>query len=457
MSNPATGEAALYAERRYFGKYRGSVTDVQDPHRLGRVKCRVNEILGNIETDWATLAASLYGGSSDYGSFQVPEVGSTIFVEFESGDVNRPVVTGIWWGHPKGKPPETPALARSDGDKCWKTDDSTKSPKGDDKFKSADCVDQCQPGSPLRVKGPPEYPFNQVLKTKNNGIIIEIDDTPGQGRVHLWHGPSKSWFELDVDGELSIRVADKSYVEIDKDARLHVKESKHSYIEKSMTHLVDEERWLTIGKDEKRQTKGKRDTFVTKEENRVNSDKLSSFVDGDEVRVRKAKLDRFVTGEEVRSNQGKVSQFITGEELRQNLNKVTRIVAGAEAKLNANGETKYTLGEEKKVNVGNFTNWTIGQRVEVVVGSFQQIVLGDWQASVFGNYTRTALGVIMDMASAIVHTSGSPSASIPFPPMPPIPTVPPIAPIAPLAPICPTPATCPPIPMDEDCPPLPTT
>lgn len=439
MSNTATGEAAPYTERRYWGKYRGTVVDVQDPHRLGRVKCRVLEILGmDITTDWATLSASLYGGSNDYGSFQVPEVGSTVFIEFESGDVNRPLVTGIWWGRPKGKPPETPALAREDGDNCWKTDESTKSPKGDDKFKSADCGDQCQPGSPLRVKGPPKYPFNQVTKTKNNKMIIEVDDTPGLGRFHLWHGPSKSWFELDKDGELSIRIADKSYVLVEKDARLHVKGSKHTLVETDMTHKADGDRWLTIGGDETRQTKGKRDTFVTGAEQRVNEDDMSRFVDGDEVRV----------------NQAKLSQFVTGDELRQNLSKLTAIVAGAVARFNGTGETVYTLGDEKKVNVGNFTNWTVGQRTEVVVGTFQQIVLGQFSASVFGNYERSALGNIMDKAQGgIVHTSGTPTATIPFPPTPPIPTV---APIAPIAPICPGEPACPVVPADEDCPPIPT-
>ena len=41
-------------ERKYLGRYRGFVVDVNDPLRTFRVKVRVAEILGReIITDWA--------------------------------------------------------------------------------------------------------------------------------------------------------------------------------------------------------------------------------------------------------------------------------------------------------------------------------------------------------------------------------------------------------------------
>lgn len=279
MSIPATSETVPHDERRYWGKYRGIVADNNDPLRLGRVRCRVPEILGlTIFTDWATVSGGSYGGSPNSGFFAPPDIGAAVFVEFESGDVNRPLVVGTWWGQPTGTPPETPGLARTDGQQCWKTDPSTMNPpKGEDKFKSASCTDECQPGSPLRVKGPPQYPYNKVFRTKNNGIVIEVDDTPGLGRIHIWHGPSKSWVEIDNTGELSIHVAGKSYRLVDMDDRHHVKMNQHTMVGVDHTLKVGANRWLEVTAKETRQIKGARDTFVTGQEQRVSQGELKQW------------------------------------------------------------------------------------------------------------------------------------------------------------------------------------
>ena len=180
-------------ERKYFGKYRGVVTDNVDPEKLLRVKCRVPELLGQtIITDWAYPTSLPYGGGLDYGETRVPPIGSGVYVEFESGSVNRPLYSGSWYGHTKGQSADPPQLTRESGQTKFSDDDSTKSPKGDDKFTAADCSEHQQPKSPAA----PVYPNNQVLKTKENGIIVEIDDTPGKSRIHIFHGPSKSWFGL---------------------------------------------------------------------------------------------------------------------------------------------------------------------------------------------------------------------------------------------------------------------
>lgn len=360
MSIPSTGEATPHQERRYWGRYRGVVMNNLDPLRLGRVKCRVPEILGlEITTDWAAISAGTYGGQADSGFFAPPDIGAAVFVEFESGDVNRPLVVGTWWGQPTGTPPETPSLARNDGQKCWKTDPSTMSPKGDDKFKSAACTDECQPGSPLRTKGPPQYPYNKVFKTKNNGITIEVDDTPGLGRVHIWHGPSKSWVEIDSTGELSIRVAGKSYRLVEMDDRHHVKMNQHTLVELDHTVKVGKDRWLEVAAKETRQLKGTRDTFVTGQEQRVNQ----------------AALDGWVTG------------------------------------------------QEQRVNQGGLKHWAVGDRTDVVLGNYTLWVMGNMTTNVFGNYSRQALGTIEDKALAISHKMGAPTGSPPTQPTAPQPPV----------------------------------
>ncbi|HEY5912268.1 MAG TPA: phage baseplate assembly protein V [Verrucomicrobiae bacterium] len=80
----------------FFGKYRGLVSDNQDPLSLGRLKARVPEVLGDIVTGWA-LPAAPYAGDG-VGIYTVPAPGAGVWIEFESGDVSRPIWSGCWWG-----------------------------------------------------------------------------------------------------------------------------------------------------------------------------------------------------------------------------------------------------------------------------------------------------------------------------------------------------------------------
>ena len=82
---------------RHYGKYRGLVSNNQDDRNLGRLKARVPEILGEVETGWA-LPCAPYAGNGE-GSFMVPPVGAGVWIEFEAGDVSRPIWTGCWWGN----------------------------------------------------------------------------------------------------------------------------------------------------------------------------------------------------------------------------------------------------------------------------------------------------------------------------------------------------------------------
>lgn len=82
--------------RRLFGKYRGLVTDNQDPKNLGRIKARVPEVLADVETGWA-LPSAPYSGDGE-GLFTVPPRDAGVWIEFEAGDVSRPIWSGCWWG-----------------------------------------------------------------------------------------------------------------------------------------------------------------------------------------------------------------------------------------------------------------------------------------------------------------------------------------------------------------------
>ncbi|HEX6623151.1 MAG TPA: phage baseplate assembly protein V [Pyrinomonadaceae bacterium] len=81
---------------RFYGKYRGLVTNVDDPDNLGRITAQVPEVFEEEETPWAMPVVPFAG--SGHGLVLLPEVGDGVWIEFESGDPSRPLWTGCWWG-----------------------------------------------------------------------------------------------------------------------------------------------------------------------------------------------------------------------------------------------------------------------------------------------------------------------------------------------------------------------
>ena len=100
---------------RFYGKYRGTVENNVDPMQLGRVQVSCPAVLGTGQLSWA-LPCSPYAGNG-VGLFLVPPVGANVWVEFEAGNPNVPILGGCFWG--TAEVPATPALAEM---KVLKTD-----------------------------------------------------------------------------------------------------------------------------------------------------------------------------------------------------------------------------------------------------------------------------------------------------------------------------------------------
>ncbi|MFZ0304756.1 MAG: phage baseplate assembly protein V [Terracidiphilus sp.] len=94
---------------RFYGKYRGTVTDV-DASTL-RIKATVPSVLGTQPTGWA-MACVPYAGSN-VGIAFLPEQGAGVWIEFEGGDVSYPIWVGCYWRsgeHPSDATPTVKAI-----------------------------------------------------------------------------------------------------------------------------------------------------------------------------------------------------------------------------------------------------------------------------------------------------------------------------------------------------------
>ncbi len=99
---------------KWYGKYRAFVRDHHDPERLGRCRLEIPAILGVGEDNWSDWAAPCfpYGGIDDCGMFLVPEEGASVWAEFEGGDPQYPIWSGVWlaMSNPGEQPDESKRL-----------------------------------------------------------------------------------------------------------------------------------------------------------------------------------------------------------------------------------------------------------------------------------------------------------------------------------------------------------
>jgi uncharacterized protein involved in type VI secretion and phage assembly len=93
VNDPGLQEVLERLRNRFFGKYRGSCTQV-DADTM-RIKAKVPAVLADQETGWC-MPCLPYAGDQ-VGLVFLPEVGSGVWIEFEGGDVSYPIWVGCYW------------------------------------------------------------------------------------------------------------------------------------------------------------------------------------------------------------------------------------------------------------------------------------------------------------------------------------------------------------------------
>lgn len=88
--------------KRFYGKYRGTVTDNADPNFMGRIILSIPDVLGSFPSSWALPCVPMAG--LQMGMFSVPPVGADVWVEFEQGNPDQPIWSGCFWAVPEKSP-----------------------------------------------------------------------------------------------------------------------------------------------------------------------------------------------------------------------------------------------------------------------------------------------------------------------------------------------------------------
>lgn len=141
--------------QRENGVLIGTVLDLQDPEKLGRVKVRLPQF-DDQETDWSRIVSPMAG--KDRGFFFQPEVGDEVLIAFENGDPRRAYVLGALWS----KVDTPPDRDGNDPQNNWR-----------------------------------------FIKSRS-GHLVKLDDTQGSEKIEIVDKSGKHRIVIDATGKIEI-------------------------------------------------------------------------------------------------------------------------------------------------------------------------------------------------------------------------------------------------------------
>lgn len=277
----------------YYGKYRGYVHDVADPENRGRIRAIVPRLLGDATpTGWA-LPAAPYAGP-DQGFFAVPDPGTGVWMEFEEGDLSRPIYSGLWWGSPGGSDIGNPAATARAG-----------APPA-----ATPAAGNGTAGGATRTPETPQHDYPRETATPKVRILksatghhIVLDDRPDSERIEIHDSKgnriilSREGLDRIMSNERVLNKGSRSE-QVDGDARLDLAGGQSETVGGAHTRRVSGDATVTIGGDLSETVGGT--AFVRT----VNRDGTTISVGGP--------LDESISGSHTRSVAGAVTDTVVG-------------------------------------------------------------------------------------------------------------------------------------------------
>jgi len=244
--------------------YRGFIENNISPKKDGRVQVRIVGIhdpdKSKVKTKhlpWAEILQPLqFGFSSGIGFNSVPNIGTWVFVFLDHDNPNKPIVIGsisgkattpsnssLGFNDPTGKFPLVDRLNEEDQNRLQRVQelDKTIHQKINDSLDKVSATDNISGANvsqtePKSLSNLSKYPDNNVIETKS-GHVFEIDDTPGNERIRLYH-KSGTYVDYRPDGSISEKIKGDINKIVEGCIYYHIKNGVRDYIEKNLDQII---------------------------------------------------------------------------------------------------------------------------------------------------------------------------------------------------------------------------
>ena len=87
---------------KFYGLYRATVINNIDPLLQGRIMVEVPDVGGVTPSTFVNPCVPMAG--TQQGTFMVPQIGASVWIQFEAGDPDKPVWVGGFWSLPAKVP-----------------------------------------------------------------------------------------------------------------------------------------------------------------------------------------------------------------------------------------------------------------------------------------------------------------------------------------------------------------
>lgn len=194
------------------------------------------------------------------------------------------------------------------------------------------------------------YPFNQVRETES-GHIFEVDDTPGNGRIHEYHN-SGSFYEIQHDGTKVTKVVGDDYEIVIKDKKVVINGSCD----------------VTISGDSKLYVQGN----------------MYQEIDGHVfTTIRGSRITKIEGNDLLEINSGSNTSIKGDSGFR---------VGGQESRTVVS-DSQYSIGGKQNISVTGKSNTNIlSNKTEIISGNSTSVIVGDYNSATGGNWNSGASG-----------------------------------------------------------------
>lgn len=219
----------------------------------------------------------------------------------------------------------------------------------------------------------PRYPFNHVRKSEN-GIVEEIDDTPGNTRYSMTH-PAGTYEEVYKDGSRALHVEGYQNVFIKKGCNIFITGDTNLTVDGNMSHYVTGNYKLEVGGDYTRMVHGSMQTKVGKNDEReiLMTRSVNIGVD-DKLSVGQNKITN--VGNDYNTNtMNDISFYTTG-------NHTNTVIGG--------NLTELVVGNYAQTNTGTLTVVSKGNILVETPASMTENITVNQTTAVGGTKTETA-------------------------------------------------------------------